>query len=166
MRAGEIVGVAGLVGCGKSELAQACFGLQKLKSGRIRVDGEVASFAHPADAIAAACGTAPPTASASAWRWIVRPARTWPFPDCRGDPDGRRWLRPGASRRWLDPFVAASTFRGTRLQEPVANFSGGNQQKILVAKGLAQEIGVYVFDEPTVGVDIGARRPSTSALRT
>ena len=49
-------------------------------------------------------------------------------------------------------------FAAPRLREPAANFSGGNQQKVMLAKGLAQDIGVYVFDEPTVGVDVGARQ--------
>ena len=65
-------------------------------------------------------------------------------------------LKPRREARQLSQVSRMVEFDGRRLGEPVARFSGGNQQKILLAKSLVQDVKVYVFDEPTVGVDIGA----------
>ena len=157
VRAGEIVGIAGLVGCGKSELAQACFGLRRLTAGRIVLDGREARFAHPADAIAKGLWYSPADRKHDGLA-LGRPAREnmslsgLGWGKLRG-----RWLRPRREAAALGEMSRRVEFPAPRLREPVASFSGGNQQKVLLAKGLAQDIGVYVFDEPTVGVDIGAR---------
>lgn len=68
-----------------------------------------------------------------------------------------QWLRPRREKRHLIELAGRVDLAAQRLGEPVANYSGGNQQKVLLAKGLAQDIGVYIFDEPTVGIDVGAR---------
>ena len=157
VRGGEIVGVAGLVGCGKSELAQACFGLRRVLAGRLELDGRPVAFRHPADAIARGLWYSPSDRKRDGLA-LGRPASenmaasSLLFGRLRG-----RWLRPRAERRMLGELAQRVQFPVRRLGEPVQQFSGGNQQKALLAKGLAQDIGVYVFDEPTVGVDIGAR---------
>ncbi|MCL2657134.1 MAG: sugar ABC transporter ATP-binding protein [Betaproteobacteria bacterium] len=156
-RAGEIVGVAGLVGCGKSELGQACFGLWSVKQGEILLDGEPFAPKHPADAIKRGFWYSPADRKndglmlgRSAGENIVLSGSMW------GEMMGR-WLRPRHERRVLTKLAGRVAFSASRMSEPVSNFSGGNQQKVMLAKGLAQDIGVYVFDEPTVGVDVGAR---------
>ncbi|OOG50370.1 hypothetical protein B0E49_16540 [Polaromonas sp. C04] len=157
VRAGEIVGVAGLVGCGKSEMAQACFGLHRLTSGSIRIDGKSVHLRHPADAIQNGLWYSPAdrkvdglaldltagfNMSLSGLRWGA--ARGW-------------WLALRREGRLLRNSAQRVGFPISRLSESVAEFSGGNQQKVLLAKALSQPIGVYVLDEPTVGVDVGAR---------
>jgi ribose transport system ATP-binding protein len=157
VRAGEIVGVAGLVGCGKSELGQACFGLRRVGTGEIRLDGKAVRFKHPADAIAAGLWYSPADRKSDGLA-LGRPAReNMGLSGLRWGTAASRWLRPLREARELEDVSRRVEFPAPRLREDVANFSGGNQQKVLLAKCLVQEIGVYVFDEPTVGVDIGAR---------
>lgn len=157
VRAGEIVGVAGLVGCGKSELAQACFGLQRIAAGELRVDGQVRRFRHPAEAIAGGVWYSPPDRKRDGLM-MMRPARenialsSLSFGELAG-----RMLRRRRESALVDQLSRKVDFPIGRVGESVANFSGGNQQKALLAKGLGQQVGVYLFDEPTVGVDMGAR---------
>jgi len=158
VRAGEIVGVAGLVGCGKSELGQACFGLHKIDAGELALNGQIHRFAHPADAIAAGLWYSPSDRKREGLA-LVRPASenmtlsSLAFGSARG-----AWLRRKAESSLLRHISSQVDFPVPRLGEAVGNFSGGNQQKALLAKGLAQNVNVYIFDEPTVGVDVGARQ--------
>jgi len=158
VRAGEILGVGGLVGCGKSELGQACFGLLPHSSGQIRLDGRILGFRHPADAIAAGVWYSPPDRKHDGLA-MVRPARenmlmsAMDFGKLRG-----MFVKPRAAAAQTDWQASRVDFPVGRASESVANFSGGNQQKIMLAKSLCQEIAVYIFDEPTVGVDVGARQ--------
>lgn len=157
VRAGEILGVAGLVGCGKSELGQACFGLFQPAHGDIRLDGRPLKLKHPSDAIANRIWYSPADRKTDGLA-LGRPAKenmslsglSWG--DIRG-----RMLRVHGEKTLLDDLSSRVEFPAARLSEQVSNFSGGNQQKVLLAKGLAQDVDVYIFDEPTVGVDIGAR---------
>ncbi len=157
VRAGEIVGVAGLVGCGKSELAQACFGLQRLAAGAVRLDGAPVRFAHPADAIAAGLWYSPADRKQDGLALGLPAGDNMALPGLRHGPMRGAWLRPGRERGHLQRLAGRVDFATPRLRENAGNFSGGNQQKVMLAKGLAQDIHVYVFDEPTVGVDVGAR---------
>jgi len=158
VRAGEIVGIAGLVGCGKSELAQACFGLRPLAAGRIELDGRAVRFGHPADAIAAGLWYSPADRKHDGLALGLPAGDNMSLSGLRFGPVRGRWLRPRRERAQLRELSQQVDFAAPRLREPAANFSGGNQQKVMLAKGLAQDIGVYVFDEPTVGVDVGARQ--------
>ncbi|MDR3381250.1 sugar ABC transporter ATP-binding protein [Cupriavidus basilensis] len=158
LRAGEIVGIAGLVGCGKSELGQACYGLRSIARGEMRLDGCVQRFGHPAEAIAAGLWYSPPDRKRDGLA-LMRPARENMTLSALlfGAERGKR-LRPGAETATVSRLCGQVEFPVERTVEPVGNFSGGNQQKVLLAKGLAQDVGVYIFDEPTVGVDVGARQ--------
>lgn len=156
VRAGEIVGIAGLVGCGKGNLAQACFGLHRVTEGEIRVKDRPLRPRHPSEAIRAGLWYSPSDRKTdglameqSAHRNIILSGLT--FGPSRG-----AVLQPGRDAVRLRDIVKLVDFDATRLDEPVARFSGGNQQKILLAKSLVQDVDVYVLDEPTVGVDIGA----------
>lgn len=156
VRAGEIVGIAGLVGCGKSNLAQACFGLHRITDGRIEVGGQAIRPRHPAEAIRAGLWYSPAdrkhdglALDQSAHKNIILSGLS--FGPSRGE-----IVRPGRDEARLRELVQLVDFDASRLDEPVSRFSGGNQQKILLAKSLVQNVEVYVFDEPTVGVDIGA----------
>lgn len=157
VRAGEVVGIAGLVGCGKSELGQACFGLRSVASGKVRLDGRPVRFRHPAEAIAAGLWYSPADRKADGLA-MMRPAReNMSLSGLRFGRNRGALLQRRAEQAMLERLSRQVDFNARRLDEPVSNFSGGNQQKVLLAKGLAQDIGVYLFDEPTVGVDVGAR---------
>jgi len=157
VHAGEIVGIAGLVGCGKSDLAQACFGLKPIAAGQIVVDGKVACFKHPADAIASGVWYSPADRKHEGLALGLPAGRNMSLSALRFGALRGVWLRPQREQQHLREVSARIEFDARRLGEAAENFSGGNQQKILLAKGLTQNIGVYLFDEPTVGVDVGAR---------
>ncbi len=158
VRGGEIVGLAGLVGCGKSELAQACFGLGRVVAGHMHIDGQPVRLRHPADAIGKGLWYSPADRKADGLA-LGRPARENVLLSAlRHGAHAGAWPRPAHERQQMALVSTQVEFAAERAEEPVANFSGGNQQKLLLAKGLVQHIGVYVFDEPTVGVDVGARQ--------
>ncbi|MGD9863857.1 MAG: sugar ABC transporter ATP-binding protein [Pseudodonghicola sp.] len=156
LRAGEIVGIAGLVGCGKSELAQACFGLHRLTEGEITVDGRAGRVSHPSVAIANKLWYSPADRRHDGLA-MCRSARenmalsSYTFGALRG-----HWIKPRRETDLLAEQAQRVEFDTGKLDEPVSNLSGGNQQKVLLAKSMVQDIAVYVLDEPTVGVDIGA----------
>ncbi|MCB1447457.1 MAG: sugar ABC transporter ATP-binding protein [Rhizobiaceae bacterium] len=156
VRAGEIVGIAGLVGCGKSELAQACFGLRRLVSGTIRVGDGEGRVRHPAEAIRNGLWYSPPDRRRDGLA-LGRSARenialsSYSFGPLKG-----WWRKPRRETALLSSLAGEVELDAARLDQPVGNLSGGNQQKVLLAKSLGQDIDIFVFDEPTVGVDIGA----------
>lgn len=157
VRAGEIVGVGGLVGCGKSELGQACFGLLDAVRGNIAVDGKVVRFRHPAQAIEAGVWYSPPDRKRDGLSMMRPASENMLLSSLAFGPGRGRFLRRKAEAETSRHLSSMVDFPAGRLGEAMENFSGGNQQKVLLAKGLGQAIDVYIFDEPTVGVDVGAR---------
>lgn len=158
LRAGEILGLAGLVGCGKSEVGQSCFGLLRLVQGGMRLNGQETRFRHPAEAIAKGLWYCPSDRKRDGLA-LMRPASDNMSLSSLSFGRVRGWLRRNEPESALLGELAGRVeFPARRLSERVENFSGGNQQKVLLAKGLAQDISVYIFDEPTVGVDVGARQ--------
>jgi ribose transport system ATP-binding protein len=158
VRAGEVVGLAGLVGCGKSEVGRACFGIEQIASGRIVFDGQDVT-------------------GKSSRRMLNRGAFYLP-PDRREE--GlvmTRGVRENITLPWLGSRMFSKfgfiDYGGERskvrqlarrlnLQPPgnetdLERVSGGNQQKVLLAKGLAANVKLLILDEPTIGVDVGTR---------
>ncbi len=158
VRRGEIVGLAGLVGSGKSELGRALFGLNEKTGGSVRLAGESIDdlsvrqimdrglFYIPADRRAEGLVMA-----RSVRENIALPAlHTRRFSKAM-------ILRRRAEAIQVRELAGRLNLQPLRIEQDAANFSGGNQQKILLAKCLMQEISLFVFDEPTVGVDVGTR---------
>ncbi|GHT80450.1 sugar ABC transporter ATP-binding protein [Betaproteobacteria bacterium] len=158
LRAGEIVGIAGLVGCGKSELGQACYGLRRISRGTFEFDDQPRRFGHPADAIAAGVWYSPPDRKRDGLAMMRPASENMTLSALLFGADRGKRLRPKGEAATVARLCEQVDFSLARSVESVSNFSGGNQQKVLLAKGLAQEVGVYIFDEPTVGVDVGARQ--------
>ena len=156
LRAGEIVGLAGLVGAGRSELAEAVFGARSLDRGRMQVRGTDARFRAPAAAIAAGLGLVPEDRKRQG---LV------PNEDTIHNislPILRRLARFGFVRRGAERALATDRaerlrVRGGDLDAPVERLSGGNQQKVVLARWLAAGARILVLDEPTRGVDVGAK---------
>lgn len=156
VRAGEIVGIAGLVGCGKSELAQSCFGLREVTSGEIEVCGKTVRFSNPSEAIKSGLWYCPSDRKNDGLV-MNRSVRenvalsSYAFGDLKS-----KWVNKGKETEVLQSLSERMSIDVNKYDEPVASLSGGNQQKVLLAKSLVQEIDIFVLDEPTVGVDIGA----------
>ena len=158
LRYGEIVGLAGLVGSGKSEIARACFGLKKIAAGAVFLNGENVTAKSPREMLRRGFYYLPPDRREEGLV-MMRSCRENITLSALG---GRGFSRRGFLRLRAEAAAAknlAARFRLTpmRVERPVEYFSGGNQQKVMFAKCLAQRIKVFVFDEPTVGVDVGTR---------
>jgi len=155
LRAGEVLGIGGLLGAGRTELARVIAGADRPDSGRVLVDGKPVSLTGPAAAIRHGIGLLPEERKAQGF--------VGGFTICRNIalPHGRRlghggFLPGGCEERLADPIVKELRIKGTASQ-PVKLLSGGNQQKVVLAKWLAGDAKIFIFDEPTRGVDVGAK---------
>jgi ribose transport system ATP-binding protein len=158
MRAGEIVGIAGLVGCGKSELIRAIFGLERIASGVIRYRGE--EFAAPTPRSALARGICYfPSDRVAEGLALSRPVRENASMAALDRPAFARGqlLRLKGERKLVQRIVDKLRLRPPRIEQAVMNLSGGNRQKVVLARAMAREMSVFLFDEPTVGIDVGAK---------
>ncbi|HEX6740152.1 MAG TPA: sugar ABC transporter ATP-binding protein [Vicinamibacteria bacterium] len=156
LRAGEVLGLAGLVGAGRSELAQALFGLDPAATGRVVVDGQPVHVDGPVTAMRLGLGLVPEdrqhqglvlgmSGTANTSLPILERLARFVF------------IRLPEERKLAAEHFGRLRVRTPGLEFPVAGLSGGNQQKIVLAKWLAARCGVLMLDEPTRGVDVGAK---------
>ena len=157
IRAGEIVGLAGLVGSGRSELARAIAGVDPIDGGTIAVDGTARRIRSPADAMAAGMAFLPESRKDDGLFLALTIAANTTFADLRAVAS-----RLGVLRRALERAKTRSLLKLLSVEPPVPsakveNLSGGNQQKVLFARWLFRNPHVLILDEPTRGVDVAAR---------
>jgi ABC-type sugar transport system ATPase subunit len=156
VRRGEIVGLTGLVGSGRTETARLIFGADRADSGRVEVDGRPVRLTGPREAIRA--GIALLTEDRKGQGLV--PAHS--VRDNFALPNLASWSRLGYinRRRERDAFVRhveSLRIRVADVEQPARNLSGGNQQKVVLAKWLERDCDVVIFDEPTRGIDVGAK---------
>jgi simple sugar transport system ATP-binding protein len=153
---GQVAGLAGLLGSGRTEIARLLFGIDKADTGKITIDGKPVSIKSPHKAIALGFAFTPEDrrdagiipnlsvrenivlalqASSGVWRTIGRKAQ----------------------RALADKFIKALNIKTPSAEQLVKNLSGGNQQKVLLARWLATEPKFLILDEPTRGIDVGAK---------
>jgi ribose transport system ATP-binding protein len=156
LRAGEIVGLAGLVGAGRTELARLLFGADRLAGGEVRLDGRPLRLRSPRDAIAQ--GICLLTEDRKGQGLVLGlPARE-NFALANLDLWSRGgWLDRRAEAAAFDRFAASLRLKVSGPAQPAGELSGGNQQKLLVARWLARDARVIIVDEPTRGIDVGAK---------
>jgi ABC-type sugar transport system ATPase subunit len=153
---GEIVGLAGLVGAGRSELAQTLFGLETPASGSISIDGAPAAIHGPKDAIALGLGLVPEDRKRQGLVLVETGLHNLSLPML--ERLSRLWVvRRSEERSVGESYAAKLRIRQTALDALVGGLSGGNQQKIVLARWLAANAKVLILDEPTRGVDVGAK---------
>jgi len=157
IRAGEIVGLAGLVGSGRTELARAIAGADPIDGGTIAVDGTARSIRSPADAMAAGMAFLPESRKDDGLFLELSLAANTTFADLRSVAS-----RFGVLRLAYERGKTSSLLNSLSVQPPVpsakvVNLSGGNQQKVLFARWLFRNPRVLILDEPTRGVDVAAR---------
>ena len=155
LHAAEVIGIAGLLGAGRTELARVVAGADRCQEGRILVQGREVRFRDPEDAIAHGIGLLPEDRKAQGLVPGLTVARNIALPH------GRRLARLGILSRqcetvMADPIAADLRVKATPTQ-PVRLLSGGNQQKVVLGKWLAGDVRIFIFDEPTRGVDVGAK---------
>ena len=156
VRAGEILGLAGLVGSGRTEALRLLFGADHRESGEITLDGRRLDIRSPRDAIAAGIGLL--TEDRKLQGLILGHSVRENF----GLPNLARFSRAGLidgrrERQAFDRHVAGLRIKAAGPETPARNLSGGNQQKVVLAKWLERNCEVLFFDEPTRGIDVGAR---------
>ena len=156
LRYGEILGFAGLVGAGRTELARALFGIDPVSGGEIAIDGRPVAIRTPADALAAGLVLVPEDRKREGLVMTSSVAFNLALPWLR---DWVRGCRPDRGRREEIVRRAVRDF-SIRTADPdqcVDALSGGNQQKVVIARWMERPPRILVLDEPTRGVDVGAR---------
>ncbi len=155
LHAGEVIGIAGLLGAGRTELARVIAGADRCKKGRLFVRGQAVRFDDPADAIAHGIGLLPEDRKAQGLVPGLTVARNMALPH------GRRLARLGVLPRHCETALANPIAEELRVKatptQAVRLLSGGNQQKVVLGKWLAGDVRIFIFDEPTRGVDVGAK---------
>ena len=157
IRAGEIVGLAGLVGSGRTELARAIAGADPVDRGSVAVDGSVRRIRSPADAMAAGLAFLPESRKDDGLFLGLSLAANTTFADLRSVASRFGVLRLALERRKTSSLLKLTSVEPPVPSAKVASLSGGNQQKVLFARWLFRNPRVLILDEPTRGVDVAAR---------
>ena len=153
IRAGEIVALAGLVGAGRTELARVLFGLTPADSGQIELDGQAVTIASPETAIARGIAYVPEDRRQHG---VILPMAIGENITLASLPSNG-WLNFAAERRQAAALVEQLGVKTPSIFNAAGNLSGGNQQKVALAKWLATRPRVMILDEPTQGIDVGAK---------
>ncbi len=156
VRAGEIVGLAGLVGSGRSELAQTLFGVTPAEGGEIRINGKLVSIRSPAEARTLGIAYVPEDRGTQG---LVRPMSVLHNFSLASLTKLTRFgfIDRAAERRLAEAAVKQFDVKTSSLDEVAGRLSGGNQQKIVLGKWLANHPRLLILDEPTRGIDVGAK---------
>jgi ribose transport system ATP-binding protein len=165
VRRGEILGIAGLIGSGRTETLRAIFGADAKDGGEILVNEQPVVIRNPADALRAGIGLVPEDRKRdglllpqsvrvnTTLSTIARHAR-------RGG-----WLDAGAETKTTDSFCGRLQVCCTSAEQTAGELSGGNQQKVVIARWLARDCPILLFDEPTRGIDVAAKHVIYQLLR-
>ncbi len=156
LRAGDIIGLAGLVGAGRSEVAQAILGLDPMATGRVWVRDRELPLGSIDEALAAGIGLVPEDRKRQGLVLGL---------DCRHNTSMAAlsrltragWVQRQAERSLVQHYASRLRVKSPSLECLVSTLSGGNQQKIVLAKWLARECDILIVDEPTRGIDVGAK---------
>jgi ABC-type sugar transport system ATPase subunit len=156
MRAGEIVGLAGLVGAGRTELCRALFGVDRFDSGTVQVDGKTVNPRNPGQAVKAGIALIPEDRGRDGL------ARQLPIAyNVTAASLGRlsSWglINHKAETAVTQEYVSKLRIKASSGAQLAGRLSGGNQQKVVIAKWLARGAKIFLFDEPTRGIDVGAK---------
>ena len=156
VHAGEIVGIAGLVGAGRTELLRAIYGADPITAGEIELGGTVTVIPDPAAAVAAGMGMVPEDRKADGLL-LPRSILANTTLACHDRLSQRGWMDTTAARDATLEAASAMALKYDDLHQPVAELSGGNQQKAVIARWLMRNSSVLLLDEPTRGVDAAAK---------
>ncbi len=156
LRAGEVLGFAGLVGAGRTEIAEALFGLDRLATGHVRVRGKPMPLRQPSVAMRHHIGMVPEDRKRHGLVMMMNARENTTLPTLERFA-GLGWVRFGAERRIAQKYFDLLHVRAPSTESVVAGLSGGNQQKVVLGKWLAADCHVLIVDEPTRGVDVGAK---------
>jgi ribose transport system ATP-binding protein len=163
---GEILGFAGLMGAGRTEVARAVFGADPIESGEIVVKGVKAAIRTPSDAVARGIGYLSEDRKRYGLATGMDVESNIVMSNLRKFLAFNFFLRRAHIRRTASHFISLLAIRTPSATQPVRLLSGGNQQKIVIAKWLERDCDVLFFDEPTRGIDVGAKNEIYKLLRS
>jgi inositol transport system ATP-binding protein len=157
LKAGEILGVAGLVGSGRTELARAIFGADRIAAGTVMLDGKPIAPQSPADAISLGIGLVPEDRKHQAIFAALGILANFSVASLGWFSNGFGFMAERRERQALAGYQKMLSIRMASPEQPMEGLSGGNQQKVVLARWLARDPKVLIVDEPTRGVDVGAK---------
>lgn len=157
LRKGEILGLAGLVGAGRTETARAIFGADAKSSGEIRVHGKKVEIHKPKDAIKEGIALIPEDRKKHGALLDMTIRDNISFIVIKELSKGG-FVDRGADRKMSEKYIQELTIKTPTMEQLTRNLSGGNQQKVVLAKSLASDSDIIIFDEPTRGIDVGAKK--------
>ena len=164
VRKGEVLGLFGLVGAGRTEVARALFGIDPAVSGEIRAEGVPLRIRSPQDAVAAGIGLVPEDRKLQGLVLSMRIAPNVSLASLERLSTGGL-ISAGRERAMVDGFIEKLRIRCSGPDQPVRELSGGNQQKVVLAKWLDTRPRVLILDEPTKGVDVAAKAEIQTIVR-
>jgi len=153
---GEVVGIYGLVGSGRTRLAKAVFGLSGADSGEIRVNGEVRTIGAPADGIEAGIAFVPEDRRVLGLVPVLDVGKNLTLARLKAL-SGRAFIDGSREHQLIRKNVRDLNIRTASIRTQVSALSGGNQQKVVLGKWLSTEPSLLILDEPTRGIDVGAK---------
>lgn len=155
--AGEIVGIAGLVGSGRSELARVIFGADQASAGTMLLKGRPYAPSSPLDAIDAGIGLVPEDRKHQAIFPMLSIRSNFSVASLRQFANGFGVISRSREIKAINDFRKQLSIRMNSTEQPIDGLSGGNQQKVILARWLARKPALLIVDEPTRGVDVGAK---------
>lgn len=163
LKKGEVLGIAGLVGAGRTEAVRALFGADRIKSGEIYVGGEKRTISRPKDAINCKIGLLPESRKAQGLFMNLNIRRNITMVNLKNFISGI-FINSNKERAEAKKHIDALSIKTPSTDFPVLNLSGGNQQKVVLAKWLCANCDILILDEPTRGVDVGAKEEIFQAV--
>lgn len=156
LRSGEILGIAGMVGAGRTEMVRALFGIDKKSSGQVYLDGRNIEIRSPRDALKAGLGLVPEDRQLQGLILLMAIKENMTLP---GLGKLSRWgmINKHSEIKIVNHYIDKLMIQTPSINQPVMGLSGGNQQKVVLAKWLLLEPRVLILDEPTRGIDVGAK---------
>lgn len=157
VRAGEILAIAGLVGAGRTELVRAIFGADRIDSGRIYVNGREVKIRSPQDAIRAGIGLLTEDRKQQGLILKMSVRHNVTLATLKAMLRGGLFIDHAKEAQSTAQYVQSIAIKASSQEQLVINLSGGNQQKVVLSKWLATAPRILIFDEPTRGIDVGAK---------
>ncbi|MBD3896821.1 L-arabinose ABC transporter ATP-binding protein AraG [Halomonas sp. ML-15] len=158
VKRGEVFGLFGLVGAGRSELLRLVCGVESPKAGAVRFNGEARRFKSPGEAIRAGIAMCPEDRKSQGIFPIASVADNLNISCRRFFTRWGAFRHPRRERANAEEYIRRLSVKTPGPRAAIGTLSGGNQQKVILARWLAEEIDLFVMDEPTRGIDVGARR--------
>jgi ribose transport system ATP-binding protein len=157
LKKGEILGFAGLVGAGRTEVARAIFGADPIDSGEVYVEGKKVHIRNPGDAVRHGIGYLSEDRKRYGLALKMDVESNVVLAAFEKFQGALGWVNNSKTRATAKQFVEKLRIRTPGLQQKVKNLSGGNQQKVVIGKWLTADTNILIFDEPTRGIDVGAK---------